>query len=116
MNITIKHASDIPKEEAHGGSGSRRLYIDQSQTPSGKIQGMTHGWLPAGRSFDWHLHEGIEEIMYVLKGEGVVADRDGEYAYAPGTVCVFPSDTEHMIMNNSDEEHEFVFVRVYVHG
>jgi quercetin dioxygenase-like cupin family protein len=114
MNIIVKHASDITKQDAHGGSGSRRLYIDEGQTPSGKVQGMTHGWLPAGRSFDWHDHDKIEEIMYVIKGEGVVADSDGEYSYAPGTVCVFPSNTQHMIRNDSDQEHEFIFIRMYI--
>ncbi|MEI7689856.1 MAG: cupin domain-containing protein [Candidatus Saccharibacteria bacterium] len=116
MSIIVKHSTDIQKEEAHGGAGSRRLYIDQAQTPSGKIQGVTHGWMPAGKSYDWHSHEGIEEIMYVIKGEGIVADRDGEYTYEPGTVCVFPSDVEHMIKNTSDTENEFVFVRIFING
>lgn len=114
MRIIVKQAGDIPKEDAHGGSGSRRLYVDDKQSPSERIHGMTHGWLPAGNKFDWHQHEDIEKIMYVLKGTGKVYDREGGYVYQPGTVCVFPANTEHMIFNDSDEEHEFIFVRIHV--
>jgi quercetin dioxygenase-like cupin family protein len=113
MVIIVKQASDIAKEDAHNGSGSRRLYIDDKQTPSERIQGMTHGWLPAGKSFDWHSHENIEELMYVLKGSSTVSDKEGDYTYEPETVCIFPANIEHKITNDSDETHEFIFVRVY---
>lgn len=114
MKITVKHALEVSKEEAHGGAGSRRLYLDDKESPSKRVQGMTHGWLPAGKAFDWHHHDDIEEIMYVLKGSGKICDEDGEYAYQPGTVCVFPANVEHKVYNDTDEEHEFVFVRIYV--
>ena len=113
MKIIVAHAADTPIESAHGGTGSRRLYIDDKQSPSGNIQGMTHGWLPAGEVFDWHTHEDIEEVMFVMKGSGIVADREGEYAYSPGTVVVFPANVEHTVINNTQEEHEFMFVRIY---
>lgn len=73
---------------------------------------MTHGFLPAGNSFDWHDHEGVEEIMVVLKGEGKVSDEDGEYEYAPGDVFIFPASTQHKITNDSQEEHEMIYVRI----
>jgi quercetin dioxygenase-like cupin family protein len=114
VQILKKSVKEIQKEEAHGGSGSRILYIHDKQTPSERIQGMTHGWLPAGKIFDWHNHSNIEEVMYVLKGSGKVHDRDGEYDYEPGDVFIFPADIEHKIENNSEIEHEFVFVRIYV--
>lgn len=113
MKILKRSSSEIPKEEAHGGTGSRKLYIDERQTPSNRVQGMTHGWLPASGQFDWHNHEDIEEVMYVLKGSGKVCDRDGEYSYAAGDVFVFPANVEHKIVNDSSEEHEFIFIRIY---
>lgn len=114
MKIIVKNANTILLEQAHGGAGSRKLYIDDKQSPSGRVQGMTHGWLPAGKSFDWHDHTDIEEIMYVLKGSGTVEDRDGSYRYEEGTMCVFPANTEHRIVNDSDDEHEFIFLRLHV--
>ncbi len=52
--------------------------------------------------------------MIVLKGTGEVSDEDGTYVYEPGDVFVFPADTQHMIENTSDEQHEMLFVRVKV--
>lgn len=114
MKITKKTLQDIPLEEAHGGSGSRRLYIDKGQTASNNIEAMTHGYLNAGKAFDWHDHPGVEEVMYVLKGSGTVEDRDGSYDYAVGDLFIFPPDTEHRIENTGDAQSEYVFFRIKV--
>lgn len=112
MKIIKRSQADIKKEEAHGGSGARKIYADANYVKSRHFEAMTYGYLPAGNVFDWHEHKDTEEIMFVLKGEGVVSDEDGEYSYAPGDVFIYPANTQHRITNNSDEEHEMLFVRV----
>lgn len=67
-----------------------------------------------GKTFDWHDHTDIEEIMVVVKGKGEVHDADGVYSYEPGDVFVFPANTKHKIHNPTDHEHEMIFVRVKV--
>lgn len=114
MKITKRAASSIQKEEAHGGSGARKVYASLEHLKSQNFEMMTHGFLPAGKSFDWHDHKDIEEIMVVLKGEGKVSDEDGEYDYAPGDVFIFPANTQHKVANPANEEHEMIFVRVKV--
>ena len=114
MKIIKRSSTDIEKEEAHGGSGSRKVYASPEHLKSLSFEAMTHGYLPAGKSFDWHDHKGIEEIMVVLKGNGKVLDDEGEYDYVPGDVFVFPANTNHKIENNSDQEHEMIFVRIKV--
>ena len=114
MKIIKRAASDIPKEEAHGGSGARKVMASSDYLKSTNLDAMTHGYLPAGNVFDWHDHKDIEEIMVVLKGEGLVCDEDGEYPYGPDDVFIFPANTQHKINNNSNEEHEMIFVRVKV--
>lgn len=109
----IKRVSDsIQKEEAHGGSGSRKVYADTTHTSGNNLDAITHGYLPGGNSFDWHLHQEFDEVMLVLKGAGSVEDEDGKYEYDTGDVFVFPADVKHKIYNPSDEEHEMIFVRV----
>jgi len=112
MKIIKRAAGDIPKEEAHGGSGERKVYASPEHLRSAHFEAFTHGFLPAGKTFDWHEHEDVEEIMMVLKGEGTVSDEDGEYTYAPGDVYIFPANTQHKIHNSSNEEHEMIFVRI----
>lgn len=114
MKIIKRPSQTIQKEEAHGGSGARKVYASPDYLKSMHFEAMTHGYLPAGKTFDWHDHIDIEEIMVVLKGEGEVHDDDGVYQYAPGDVFVYPANTQHKIHNPSDDEHEMIFVRVKV--
>ena len=114
MKIKKRPAAEIPKEEAHGGSGARRVYASAEHLDSTHFEAMTYGYLPAGGTFDWHDHVGIEEIMVVLKGEGEVHDEDGMYEYGPGDVFVFPAGVQHKIHNPAEYEHEMLFVRVKV--
>jgi len=112
MKIIRRSSDEIGKEEAHGSSGSRKIYASPEHLKSVHFEAMTHGYLPAGGIFDWHNHKDIEEIMVVIKGEGKVSDEDGEYDYAPGDVYIFPANTQHKITNPSKKEHEMIFVRV----
>ena len=114
MKVIKRSAGDIPTEEAHGGSGARRVFASPDYLKSTNLEAMTHGFLPASNSFDWHDHTDIEEIMFVLKGEGKVYDDEGEYSYAPNDVFIFPANTRHKISNNSKEEHDMIFVRVKI--
>jgi quercetin dioxygenase-like cupin family protein len=112
MKVIKRSSKEIPREEAHGGSGARKVYASQDHLKSLHFEAMTHGFLPAGQSFDWHEHDDIEEIMTVLKGKGKVSDEDGEYDYSPGDVYIFPANTQHKIHNPSVQEHEMIFVRI----
>ncbi len=114
MKIIKRSADSIAKEEAHGGSGARKVYASPEHLKSLHFEMMTHGFLPGGKTFDWHDHTDIEEIMVVLSGTGEVHDDDGVYTYEPGDVFVFPANTQHKIHNPSDKEHEMIFVRVKV--
>jgi quercetin dioxygenase-like cupin family protein len=114
MKIIKRDSNDITKEEAHGGSGSRKVYASPEHLTSTSFEAMTHGYLPAGGTFDWHDHTDIEEIMVVVKGSGEVHDQDGVYVYEPGDVFVYPANIKHKIHNPTTEEHEMIFVRVKV--
>lgn len=114
MKIIKRKNEDIKIEKAHGGSGARKVFASNDHLKSAHFDAMTHGYLPAGRSFDWHSHKDIEEIMVVLDGSGMVSDEDGEYDYSPGDVFIFPANTEHKIHNPTTEENEMIFVRIRI--
>ncbi len=114
MKIIKRAAREIPKEEAHGGSGARKVYASEDHLKGLNFEAMTHGYLPGGKTFDWHDHKDTEEIMVVMSGSGEVHDEDGVYEYAPGDVFVFPANTQHKIHNPTKEEHEMMFVRIRV--
>ncbi len=112
MKIIKRSSSEIAKEEAHGGSGARKVLAATEHMSGSNLEAMTHGFLPAGNAFDWHDHENTDEIMVVLKGTGVVCDSDGEYSYAHGDTFIFPAGIAHRIENTGSDESEMIFVRV----
>lgn len=114
MKIIKRAATDIQSEEAHGGSGKRKVYASPEHVESKNFEMMTHGYLPAGGTFDWHDHDGTEEIMVVVYGSGYVFDEDGQYMYEQGDVFVLPANVQHKIHNPTTEEHEMIFVRTKV--
>lgn len=111
MKIIKKSNETFVREDAHGGSGGRKLLLSENEINN--VQAMTYGFLPAGFKFEWHMHEKMNEVMIVLKGQGNVRDEDGIYAYSAGDVFIFPKDIFHEIENTSNEENEYIFVRVY---
>lgn len=112
MKIIKRSKDSITKEEAHGGSGARKVFATSEHTTGDNLDAVTHGFLPVGATFDWHDHKDIDEVMVVLSGEGIVSDDDGEYPYEPGDVFIFPANVRHKIYNPTDTEHEMLFVRV----
>jgi len=111
VKIIKKLGSSFSREDAHGGSGGRKLLLSDKEIQN--VQGMTYGYLPGGSMFALHSHEGMDEVMYVLKGKGTVRDEDGTYDYQAGDLFVFPAGIEHEIANTTDKEHEYIFIRIY---
>ena len=110
MKVIKKSFESVEKTGAHGGSGGRRLFVDDGEIQN--FQGMTYGYLPAGNMFAWHNHEGLNEVMFVIKGEGYVKDEDGQYSYSTGDFFIYPNGTYHEIVNTGEDESEMIFVRV----
>ena len=111
MKVIKKDKTQVAREDAHGGSGGRRLFLNDTELNN--VQGMTYGYLPSGNMFAWHNHEGINEVMLVLKGSGTVKDEDGIYPYEAGDFFIFPKGVFHEISNTCQEENEYVFVRTF---
>ncbi len=47
-------------------------------------------------SFDWHHHDGVDELFFVVKGSFVMRFRDGDVAMDEGDMIVVPANTEHL--------------------
>lgn len=111
MKVIKKQLEGIKPEEAHGGSGTRRVLLGEDEVMN--YQGMTYGYLPSGEKYAWHNHDNVNEVMFVVHGNGTVRDDDGIYAYEEGDFFVFPVGVYHEIENTGRREAEFIFVRVY---
>ncbi len=112
-NSIHQNMGDIPIETAHGGSGSRQVILSKSDPVSTKLEAMTKGFLPAGKAYDWHGHDNIDEFWLVLKGTGIIEYATGEcFQYKPQDVIYNPANINHKIENTGIEESEFYFIRI----
>ena len=106
----VKKARDMVKiEGAHGGAGSRKLFVKEDEVQN--IQGITHGYLKPGGIFEMHKHDDCNEFMYVLKGSGIVRDEDGEYPFEAGDFFIYPRGVFHEQRNTGREVFEAVYIR-----
>jgi len=62
-----KSLTQIPLEQAHGGTGSRQLLLSKDDPVSTYFEVMTKGYLKAGAQFDWHFHNQIDEFFLVTQ-------------------------------------------------
>lgn len=110
--MKIVKKTSLTKEQAHGGQGARIVFASEVDSANSDFQAFTKGFLPAHRKFTWHNHQDIEEMMLVIKGEGVVQSHEEEYQYKTGDFFIFRANTEHEVENTSDNENEYIFVRI----
>ena len=108
-----KSLFDIALEEAHGGSGQRQVIFSAADNVSQQFEAWTKGYLPAGASYDWHQHDGVDEFFIVLSGVGIIEYKDGTvYPYRDGDTFYNPAGLSHRIENKGDSESIFYFIRV----
>lgn len=111
MSFTKLHLSEIPIEEAHGGSGARQTLVRSEHLTTPYLEAITKGFLKSGKVFDWHNHKDTDEITIVIKGEGKFYVEKEITDYKEGNVFVVPADIMHKIEATSDTEFYFIRVR-----
>lgn len=114
MNFSKRNLSDIPQEEAHAGSGSRQMLLDSSIAESKNWEAVTKGFLPAGKIFDWHKHEDIDEMFIVTVGKGKFYCEEEITEYKSGDVILVRANTMHKIENTGEKVTEGFFIRIKV--
>ena len=108
-----KRIDDVVVEQAHGGSGSRRLLLSSLDSISGNIEAVTMGYLDPGGVFDWHSHQDIDEFFFVTQGDGTIKyENDSEFNYSKGDLIYSPQNLSHRLENTGDIVNEFIFIRI----
>jgi len=57
-----------------------------------------------------HTHIKETEYYYIIKGEGVVTEKEGSFNVKAGDVVITGDQESHSIINNKDEDLEFLAV------
>jgi len=114
--FTQLHLSQIPVEEAHGGTGARQMLIKPEFLTTPFLEAVTKGFLNVGKMFDWHNHTDTDEIFIITQGEGDYYFKSGEeeefFAYKTDDVVLAPANLFHKIVASGTEQTQGFFFRV----
>jgi mannose-6-phosphate isomerase-like protein (cupin superfamily) len=50
-----------------------------------------------------HVHDGFEECIYVLSGQGTTVAESGEISIRPGDIVLIPANEKHMTRNTGTD-------------
>jgi quercetin dioxygenase-like cupin family protein len=60
--------------------------------------------IPAGTDIPEHIHETQADILYPLKGKGIMwVDGDGDFSLEPGVIVRVPKGTKHKITDITED-------------
>jgi uncharacterized cupin superfamily protein len=68
--------------------------------------------MPGSVSSDRHWHEEEDELLFMIEGEAVVIEDDGEATLRPGDAAVWPKGTPnaHQVVNRSERPCSYLIV------
>ncbi|MBC8228007.1 cupin domain-containing protein [bacterium] len=66
------------------------------------------------KNSDYHVHEDMEQVQYVLSGTGIMRLDDAEYVIQPGDVIYIPAKVKHQFINNTEDWAEFLIISCMV--
>ena len=92
-------------EHEHGEEYDFRRATLGDQAGGEQLGCSLHEVPPGKRAWPYHYHEGNEEAIYVLDGQGVLRTRDGEVTVGPGDYVALPTGEAgaHQLRNDGDE-------------
>jgi mannose-6-phosphate isomerase-like protein (cupin superfamily) len=101
----VKRMTEMEKqvrEKMRGGTGPVEiLHIFRQEELKGKARLFARMVIPPGSSIGYHVHEGEEEIFYILSGAGQVVEQGVSSRVGPGD-AVLTGAGGHSIENQGE--------------
>jgi mannose-6-phosphate isomerase-like protein (cupin superfamily) len=113
MTLRLDRKLLRPVEAMHRGKGAvfyRRALGPEVFTTNWAY--VDHAVLPPGTSLGAHRHAGVEEVYYVLAGEGSARVNDETAAIKEGDAVTVLLNEVHSLENSGDRELEFLIIGV----
>lgn len=95
-----KNASNLTPEEA----------------PLIAARGFTRHMMQGGQSGDYHAHENVEQIYYIIEGSGKMKIDDEIHPVKAGDSIHLPPKVKHQLINDTEEWIEHLIVSLEVPG
>jgi mannose-6-phosphate isomerase-like protein (cupin superfamily) len=108
----IRRKADMEKEvreRMRDGAGAVEiLHVFRQKELRGKVRLFARLRLVKGSSIGYHLHDGEEEIFYILSGSGRVTEGETVTMVGPGDAVLTGGGGGHSIENLGEEPLDFL--------
>lgn len=94
-------------------SHTNRIIIDRKDTTNSEALMV---YVEKGKSVHLHKHDDMEQIFYVIKGNGIIKIGDEYHDLRPGYVFHIPKSTFHSVYNSKDETIQYLSVDCFDSG
>ena len=111
-DLIIANINDIPGvTTSRGENNNFTVHAVIAPHEANKISASFVTVPPKNFAFGYHYHDQVEEIFYVVKGEGSLRTYQGEKPVRAGDMLCFPTGEKgaHVLSNTSETE-ELVFL------
>lgn len=95
------------------GSGQENADAPESACLLG-LTGFTRHILQGRMTSDYHDHENVEQVYYIIRGCGKMLIDDEEYAVTAGDAVHLPPKTKHQLINDGEDEIEHLIISTKV--
>jgi uncharacterized cupin superfamily protein len=99
----VINVADVPlRDNVHGDRFAAKVGSFGRLIGSTGLGVMLHVVDPGKRAFPFHAHHNIDEVFYILEGEGEYRFGDKSYPVRAGDLCAAPSggpETAHQLVN-----------------
>lgn len=109
MLIKSSDAVKFVSEKPRNGKGTiiNNRYLD-SEDLENNLNGFYVNELEPGGEIGYHIHEGEDEIYYIIEGIGIIIDNKKEKAIEKGDVIYTKSGEGHGMINTGSEPIKFI--------
>lgn len=104
--VQIRNINEIEGQTTERGTN---VYHAKPMFEAGLLNKCTASFVevePGSTAYGYHYHESVEELFYIISGEGSVRTRNGELSVKAGDAVSFPTGEggAHVIRNTSASE------------
>lgn len=86
----------------------KRVLFTKEDFANGRVQMVNWAKMPAGRSFQRHLHEDMDEVFVIVSGRVEARVGDEIVCLEAGDAVLIPCKTPHQMRNITEGDTEYV--------
>lgn len=90
----------------------KKVLVKKDDIREGRLQMVNWSLLPAGKSFQPHYHEDMDEIFVIIKGSALITSGGETALVGMGDSVVIPAGEIHEMKNNTTDDVYYIAMGV----